>query len=451
MTEHIHPGTHLDADQLAAFAEGALNERERQQSLMHLTECSECRSIVFTAQEALPVPELIANERPKSFWRSLTPLAYACAALVCIAVGFFALRRGHTPASPPDSSVAQVSVPPALNDVRPAAQLRDTTRKTPAAEPHAEHPTTNAKSQSTAPVVGEQKAVNVSSSAPQPAAGSAPPPAVQDAQTQNQVVASARSMAPAQPVNNASAQPLPFTAGTVGGPLKQVEGTTGALARGEANEVAIPAPDGPLTIRIEHGQNAVASLAEVTGVVTDASGALISGATVTLRQKADAAPRAVQTDRTGRFEIAAVPAGKYDLQITAPGFQEVKSELDLGASDVALLTSQLPIGSVTETVDVAAAAPALETESASVTTALVLPGRQPVAATVSQGKRVLALDPAGAVFLSTSNGKHWKKVKPQWHGKIVKLDAAVGSDGFQVTTDAGSVWISLDGKSWHRR
>jgi Carboxypeptidase regulatory-like domain len=55
------------------------------------------------------------------------------------------------------------------------------------------------------------------------------------------------------------------------------------------------------------------------GQVTDPSGALVPGATVSLT-KADATALTAQTDAGGDYELKGVPAGTYTLSVTAPGF-----------------------------------------------------------------------------------------------------------------------------------
>lgn len=52
MTFIAQPGRHPDADELNAFAEQALSERERGTIAAHLAECAGCREVVFLAREA---------------------------------------------------------------------------------------------------------------------------------------------------------------------------------------------------------------------------------------------------------------------------------------------------------------------------------------------------------------------------------------------------------------
>jgi hypothetical protein len=235
---------------------------------------------------------------------------------------------------------------------------------------------------------------------------------------------------------------------------------------------AVAASAGPLRLSVQHSRSSFGDLSEVAGSVTDASGAAIPRANVTLRQLADASGRNTQTDEGGRFRIAALPPGRYDLQISAPGFQKTSGQVELGAQDLAMVSSVLPVGAAAETVEVTAASPVIQTAQANPRAEsqivlkspadLPIQGRNPtalallapgVSTTTTLGKLMLTVNAAGAVSLSKDAGKHWKAVKQPWSGKVVQLSTRAKSpsnpETFQVTTDSGSVWLSRDGVHWY--
>jgi hypothetical protein len=85
-------GLHPDADLLAAFAEGSLLEREREEMFAHLASCAECREVLNAAMEAQeePVAELKpfrVAAAPRSPIRTWIPWMSVAAgiALVCSA------------------------------------------------------------------------------------------------------------------------------------------------------------------------------------------------------------------------------------------------------------------------------------------------------------------------------------------------------------------------------
>ena len=98
-------------------------------------------------------------------------------------------------------------------------------------------------------------------------------------------------------------------------------------------------------------------------------------------------------------------------------------QIDLPPREVAVVTPTLSVGSVSETVEVAAAAPStVQTEISSLAPEPhPLPSKLPVATTLANGKIMLSVDSAGTLFLSKNKGKRWKAVKPVWTGKVVEL------------------------------
>jgi hypothetical protein len=74
---------------------------------------------------------------------------------------------------------------------------------------------------------------------------------------------------------------------------------------------------------------------EYTGTVTDTSGAVVVGATVTASNVATNVSSSSVTNNTGYFEIDSLDAATYKITVTAHGFQQlVQSGVTLGASAV---------------------------------------------------------------------------------------------------------------------
>jgi hypothetical protein len=238
---------------------------------------------------------------------------------------------------------------------------------------------------------------------------------------------------------------------------------------------AAKAPSGSLGLTIRHNVDTAGGLSEVAGLVHDATGAIVPGATVTLHQLNGAASRQVVTGADGRFTVAALPKGRYSLQIASPGFEQVSRVIDLQARDVATLNSTLQVGSSSQSVTVSAEGRELSGIEVDATdTAVqdkllqgdghVLPSKLPEILTAAKGKHLLAVDSAGTLFTSSKGGRHWKAVKAKWQGKIVQLtlvsegalsggigaaSPANANSAFQLKTDTGAIWLSDDGAHWH--
>src|SRR5580658_9321503 len=68
------------------------------------------------------------------------------------------------------------------------------------------------------------------------------------------------------------------------------------------------------------GQTATAS---ISGRVTDASGAAVPNATLTIKNTATSATQTASTDEQGRYALLDLPIGSYDLTISKTGFQNL--------------------------------------------------------------------------------------------------------------------------------
>jgi uncharacterized protein YfaS (alpha-2-macroglobulin family) len=112
---------------------------------------------------------------------------------------------------------------------------------------------------------------------------------------------------------------------------------------------------GSITVQMVHDRGPMNGLAEVTGTVNDASGAVVAQAVVTLQQIGGGAPRKTTTNAEGQFSFAALSVGKYDVRITAPGFEIASRQVELAPRDRAVLNAILAVGAVTQTVAVTGA------------------------------------------------------------------------------------------------
>ena len=105
----------------------------------------------------------------------------------------------------------------------------------------------------------------------------------------------------------------------------------------------------------------------ITGQVTDQSGAVVSGAKVTLTNEGTGATLSVNTGSDGSYKFSPVRIGSYKLDATAQGFKTVsQTNIVVNVSANVLVNLKLPTGSVSETVEVTSAAPILQTQDASV-------------------------------------------------------------------------------------
>jgi Carboxypeptidase regulatory-like domain len=107
--------------------------------------------------------------------------------------------------------------------------------------------------------------------------------------------------------------------------------------------------------------------ADLVGTVTDPAGATIAHASVTVKNNDTGISRTMTTESAGEYVFNLLPPGHYSLTIDAQGFKAYKvSDVSLSAGTRPRVDVQLQVGMTSETVDVGAAAPLLQTDSSSV-------------------------------------------------------------------------------------
>src|SRR5688572_6646310 len=109
------------------------------------------------------------------------------------------------------------------------------------------------------------------------------------------------------------------------------------------------------------------STAQLSGRVTDESGAVLPGVTVTVTQTDTGLTRNVVTDATGSYVLPNLPTGPYRLEAMLQGFRTyAQTGIVLQVAATPEINVALGIGSVEETVSVEAAAPLVDVQSAGI-------------------------------------------------------------------------------------
>ncbi|HEX5283285.1 MAG TPA: carboxypeptidase regulatory-like domain-containing protein [Bryocella sp.] len=434
MTTPPQSEPHLDADQLAAFAEGALPAAERALCLRHLAECAHCREVAFLAGAALPEDEpAIAPARRFSFpWWPVLSLGGAAIAAVVIAVVI--LHQAHQ--SKPSTQI-QMAARSSVIPTTPLAATAPIDRPAPA-QPNPRvlpkpSPAQKQVPKSQTDALKESQAMDATMTA-------SAAPAVPGA--------GAVAAAPLQAANKAApkgASNFSLAPPTAAPPQSQ----SPRLVAGAGQAVAKAAPSATLHAYSQAYMRSAGAPPGIMGTITDSSGAMIPHAKVTLDQASGTAHRETFTDSAGRFTISSLQPGKYRMEISAPGFMSQVREVEVGTTQLAEVDSKLAAGAVSETVEVRAATPALDTESASASSSVlsILPAKEPLKTSVTNGTRTLALDTAGKLFLSKKPGKPWKAVRGPWRKSAVTSLALTPDQSFKVTSAQGS-WLSADGQHW---
>jgi hypothetical protein len=117
---------------------------------------------------------------------------------------------------------------------------------------------------------------------------------------------------------------------------------------------------------------AYAQDASIVGIVTDESGGVLPGVTVTATSPAlQVGSIAAVTDAHGEYRLTALPIGTYSATYTLSGFSTVRrSDIVLTASFAAKLDVQMKVGDLQETVTVTGASPVVDVVSTTSATRL---------------------------------------------------------------------------------
>src|SRR5882724_1271966 len=102
----------------------------------------------------------------------------------------------------------------------------------------------------------------------------------------------------------------------------------------------------------------------IVGTVTDQSGALLNGATVTIKNNATGQVVDLTTNATGAFNSGALQPGSYNVQVASKGFSTVSTMLTVQVGNTSTANVKLQIGKESQVVEVQASAQQVNTEQA---------------------------------------------------------------------------------------
>lgn len=174
--------------------------------------------------------------------------------------------------------------------------------------------------------------------------------------------------------------------------------------------------------------------AQVTGEVTDPSGAAVSGATVKMTETDKGIAHEARTDANGHYTLPNLPVGPYRLEASVAGFKTyTQSGIVLQVGDNPTIHITLQVGEVSERVEVSAGAAMVQTEQTSVSQVinqksiveLPLNGRQPTQLVLISGASVV------------TSGGDMTGSKNYWSSTTISIGGGQGN-GTNYLLDGGS-------------
>jgi hypothetical protein len=156
---------------------------------------------------------------------------------------------------------------------------------------------------------------------------------------------------------------------------------------------------------------AQAITATLEGKVTDASGGVIAGATVTATNTSTKISRSAHTSELGDYRIPLLPAGEYEVAVEQQGFQKEARKITLLVAQLATLDFTLQVGTLAQEVRVEAGATVLERTRTEVSSVIV---EQQIDALPVNGRQFIdfALLAPGVTIGETTSGSTDVIVEP---------------------------------------
>jgi hypothetical protein len=184
----------------------------------------------------------------------------------------------------------------------------------------------------------------------------------------------------------------------------------------------------------------------INGVVTDNTGAVLPGVTVTATSPALIQPQVQTTGADGSYRMIALPPGVYVLTFELPGFQTLKREgIRVVINQTLPVDAQMNVATLQETVTVTGESPVVDTTSTTMGTNFTkellteIPNARDVWAAMSQapGLHMQAYDVGGS-HAGTQTGYLTYGINQQNQTKIEGIDQTEGTDANAGYFDFGS-------------
>lgn len=366
---------HLDPDQLNALAANALPAHERASTLAHLADCAHCRQILFLTQQAeeteapQPTP---ATSTWRQWFTSAPIFSAATSALVATLLIAITLHLHRPKPAEQQATLKPQPAPVIAPTPQPAAQPALPTRLGIPPTPLTAVPTPTMTA-------------------------AAPPPAKVPAPIHSGAVMG--GMAGMSSGSGVGAQPT-----------GQIHGAAGGFAAPAQPTIIAGTGAPPSTVNLGNG---------ATFTPRPAPRAVTSGPLQTNQSQLSQMNNFVQQTQPSQTQNGINTAQLSQLPVEGRNSKQLSASSTVSVAAAAPPNLEVTNAAVANLVD----SPSLTRQSAAGKPSAYgpLPSKLPTASTVTALNRTLAIDTAGALFLSTDNGRHWTSIHPQWQGKAQTL------------------------------
>ena len=110
------------------------------------------------------------------------------------------------------------------------------------------------------------------------------------------------------------------------------------------------------------------SSGDLSGTITDPSGAVVPNATVTLKSNSTGQARTTTSNAAGAYRFSLMPAGSYTVSASAQGFSKAETVTTINIGQATIADVKLAVGSSSQTVEVTSVAPLVQADNAELST-----------------------------------------------------------------------------------
>ena len=107
---------------------------------------------------------------------------------------------------------------------------------------------------------------------------------------------------------------------------------------------------------------------DLTGTVTDPSGAVVPNATVTLKSNSTGATRNTTSTNNGSYRFSLLQPGSYTVSASASGFSKAETTTMINVGQATVADIKMAVGTSSQTVEVTSAAPLVQADNADLST-----------------------------------------------------------------------------------
>jgi protocatechuate 3,4-dioxygenase beta subunit len=109
---------------------------------------------------------------------------------------------------------------------------------------------------------------------------------------------------------------------------------------------------------------------EIAGTVTDPTGAVVPGATVTLKNNDQGTTQTRTTSNTGAYRFALLQPGSYTMTISSPNLQTTQRNVRVNVGQATTLNAQMALAAAQEAVTVTAEGALVQAQNPNISTTM---------------------------------------------------------------------------------